>query len=282
MKLLIDIGNSRIKCGWLDDTAADPRRELKVQAFAHDKLEDALPRWLARLPASVRAAWGVNVAGAPIADAIHRILARHGVPPVHWMLAQPHTLGLVNGYRDPHRLGADRWAAMLAVWAHPRYAASASTDTPPAHRPATILACFGTATTVDTISPAGRFEGGLILPGTGLMRRALASGTANLPLVNSGESELFPTDTAHAIVSGVLAAQAGAVLRQVLASQERHGSPPRLIVAGGTWPVVQPELRRLMAQTPLAAPLQVADNPVLDGLALMAALPIPAPSPITS
>lgn len=279
MKLLIDVGNSRIKCGWLAEDNTGARREPKVQAFAHDKLEDTLPRWLARLPAPIRAAWGVNVAGSPIADAINRILARHGVAPAHWMSAQPEAWGLVNGYREPHRLGADRWAAMVAVWAHPRYATPVDANTAATQRPATILACFGTATTVDTISPAGRFEGGLILPGTGLMRRALASGTANLPLVNSGESELFPTDTAHAIVSGVLAAQAGAVLRQVLASQERHGGPPRLIVAGGTWPVVQPELRRLMAQTPLAAPLQVADNPVLDGLALLAALPAPGLAP---
>lgn len=266
MQLLIDAGNTRIKLGW---RLPDGSREASAAAFPHAELSARLPDWLDALPARPTAALGVNVAGdriaAAIAQAVHERCACH----VRWQTATRDALGLVNGYRNPGQLGADRWAALLALWAHPRY----RTGQVPS---AQVLATFGTATTVDTLAPAGRFTGGLILPGVRLMLQSLTTGTANLPLA-TGKPVDFPTHTDQAIASGVMAAQAGAVVRQLLATRAHYPDAPlRLAVTGGAWPEVAPQLHNLLAAAGLEAALVMMDNPVLDGLAMLAAAP---PSP---
>ena len=54
------------------------------------------------------------------------------------------------------------------------------------------------AVTVEAIDAKGRFLGGLILPGHGIMLRALESGTAGLH-VPTGEVRQFPTNTSDAL-----------------------------------------------------------------------------------
>jgi len=261
MIILLDSGNSRIKLGWLDLQCALNAREPAARVV--DTLESAaLGQWIAALPSAPQGAIGVNVAGAPRAAAISALLRQHGCP-VQWVSAQATTRGLINGYRDPAQLGPDRWISMLGVLGRL-----------PAQHPPFILACFGTATTIDTVSPDNVFAGGIILPGPTLMRRSLASGTANLPLAN-GPALDYPTDTRAAITSGIAAAQAGALGRQWLTGWRRYGQAPAIYVAGGSWPDVAAETGRLLAQISAAVGLAVTpiyvDNPVLDGLASVAA-----------
>lgn len=265
MKLLIDAGNTRLKLGWL---MPDGRREDSVGAFAHADVARQLPAWLAHLPQPPRSAIGVNVSGAASGERIVAILQEQGCE-LHWQRARAQALGLHNGYRDPAQLGPDRWAALLALWAHPRYRDNAE--------PATwVLATFGTATTIDTLTPNGRFEGGLILPGVALMLQSLAQGTADLPHAQ-GDFADFPRDTHQAITSGVGAAQAGAVLRQWLASRAASPAvPARLAVTGGAWPAVEHALTRLLATAEVSIPVTIMDNPVLDGLAMLTTEPTSA------
>ena len=63
--------------------------------------------------------------------------------------------------------------------------------------PPVLAVMVGTAVTVDAIDQDGRFLGGLIMPGFGLMYRALESGTAGLK-VPTGEVRDFPTNTSDA------------------------------------------------------------------------------------
>ncbi len=262
MKLLLDAGNTRVKIGWLQ---ADGSREPQVTAFPHDDIQTTLPDWLGKLPERPQAALGVNVGGTALGDTLVRIVADHAGCATHWQMSTPGALGLSNGYANPAQLGCDRWLAMLGLWAHPSHRQEG------AMRPVQVLASFGTATTIDTLSPQGRFEGGLILPGLQLMLDSLARGTANLPRAG-GLSALFPTDTNQAIASGVLAAQAGAILRQLLAARERFPAQTlRLAVTGGAWPDIQPELMRLLDDAGIALAPWIMDNPVLDGLAMLAA-----------
>lgn len=260
MKLLIDAGNTRVKLGWV---LPDGSRESQAGAYAHDEIGRALPQWLRGLPEPPRAALGVNVAGAALGEAITDLCGTVGCA-VQWQRSPDAAFGMRNGYRQPAQLGADRWLALLGLWASPRHGRAAEPKT------VQVLASFGTATTVDTVSGDGRFEGGLILPGLELMLRSLASGTANLPLA-TGAPASFPTDTHEAITTGVLAAQAGAILRQLLTARDRF---PRqrlqLAVSGGAWPRIQPELTRLLALADVAIAPRFVDNPVLDGLAVMA------------
>jgi len=261
MTILIDAGNTRVKLGWVH---ADGAREPQVVAIAHDALEHELPAWLAAQPARHATAIGVNVAGSELGRRLEQVL-EDATCSLTWVNSANESLGLANGYARPGQLGTDRWVAMVGLWAHPRHQSAA------ARLPVQILASFGTATTIDTISPQGRFEGGVILPGLRLMLTSLVTGTANLPLAG-GDAVAFPSDTHQAIATGALAAQAGAVLRQMLIARERFADTAlRLAVTGGAWPEVEPELCRLLAQARLEAQPWIMDNPVLDGLAMLAA-----------
>jgi type III pantothenate kinase len=271
--LLIDSGNTRLKLGIIDDLQAEAaqgaqNRPLITHAVANNDIQ-GLRDWLAALPAPPRAALGTNVAGAERGAAIEAALATYGCP-LRWVQAQAQAYGLTSRYARPEQLGADRWVSMVGVLAG--LAAQRRSVGP---MPAFLLASFGTATTLDTVSSEGVFEGGLILPGPELMRLSLASGTANLPLAH-GESQDFPTDTHQAITSGVAAAQAGAVVRQWLAGLRRYGDAPQVYAAGGGWQDVAAETKRLLAQAAAALgrlppEVTVIENPVLNGLAHLAA-----------
>ena len=90
----------------------------------------------------------------------------------------------------------------------------------------------GTAVTVDALDASGRFLGGLILPGFGLMLRALEMGTAGLK-APTGEAVEFPTNTSDALMSGGADAIAGAIERMHRKLLERTGQEPALLMTGG-------------------------------------------------
>jgi type III pantothenate kinase len=283
--LLIDSGNSRVKVAWTDTRGEAALRD--AAAFDQEDLA-GLADWLDGLPQAPGHALGANVAGAGPAGAIDALLApRHCA--LEWVRPRAQALGMVSSYRNPAALGADRWASLLGVRARLLAQAGPAADTAAARGadesagegaaraapPPFLLATFGTATTLDTVSADGVFVGGLILPGPDMMRNALAIGTADLPLA-AGTSEDFPIDTQQAIASGIAAAQAGALLRQWLAALRRHGPALRLYVSGGGWPDVATEAERLFARAAedtrrLPPTLHVIQNPVLEGLARLAA-----------
>jgi len=256
--ILIDSGNTRLKVAILRAGRAESATALDNDDPA------ALDRWLGGLPTAPCQALGSNVAGPARAEAIEAALARRQCAAT-WVRPRTHALGLTSRYTDPTQLGPDRWAAMLGVMVGNAAAQEAHPF---------LLASFGTATTLDCVSADGVFEGGAILPGPAMMRKSLASGTADLPLTH-GPAVAFPRDTGQAISTGVAAAQAGALLRQWLAALERFGATPRLYVTGGGWPDVEAETRRMLAHAAshIAAappPPCVLANPVLDGLAGLA------------
>ena len=267
MRLLIDAGNTRVKLAWVDD-AAPTRSEGAEQWLspAITLLHADIPTLPGRLPVpngTVQGVFGVNVAGASVASALAQALANRGLPPPRWVLPQACGAGVVNAYTAPSALGPDRWAAIVGV----------------AHlvtRGPVLLASFGTATTVDTVAMVANadgveqptFCGGLILPGCELMAASLATGTANLPRALGG-SVPFPANTHQAISSGILAAQAGAVLRQWQAVYGRFGVRAQVLCTGGAWAVVADEVQGLLAQFDAGA-AQWVTAPVLDGLARLA------------
>ena len=190
MFLAIDVGNTRLK--W----ALYPQARPGAEPLAHgaeflentDKLAEGPWR---SLPAP-KHMLGCTVA----ADAIKRRVQEQledlwDVSP-RWVHATNAEAGLVNGYDHPTRLGADRWVAMIGAWHRMRAAG--------ALRPLVVV-MVGTAVTVEAVSPEGRFMGGFILPGHGIMLRALESGTAGLH-VPTGEVRPFPTNTSDALTSG--------------------------------------------------------------------------------
>lgn len=253
MRLLIDVGNTRLKLATLDGQNMTFVTAMAIESAAQLRL--ALQQALHTLGQSrhvqIQACAAVSVGSADINEAVQVAL---GSVPLNWIRATTEAAGVKNGYPDPSQLGADRWVAMIGLTRH---------FTEP--HPPVVLASFGTATTVDTLGADNTFRGGLILPGVSLMHHALARGTAKLPNTVGTLAE-FPTNTASAITSGIAAAQAGAVMRQIELVRQADGQQPLVCVTGGAWPAVQAELNRHIAPDNLLELPHV----VLDGLAMLA------------
>ena len=153
--------------------------------------------------------------------------------------------GVRCGYRDPARLGVDRWLALVAAW----------------QRTAGAVAVIGagTAATVDFVDAGGRHEGGHIGPGLGLMRHALMH-TADVRPAYTAEADVAPgNDTEEAVSSGTFVMLLGFVEAAVGAFAERCGDRVDVVLTGGD--------AELLASR-LTMPVRHEPRLVLDGLAI--------------
>ncbi|QRX84104.1 type III pantothenate kinase [Glaciimonas sp. PAMC28666] len=248
--LLIDAGNTRIK--WtLSDVpvgalACVPPAWQNVGSVAHAEIADLPFAWRA-LP--VTRVLISNVAGNEIGARLQETLrlAFDGAVSPEWFASVPQLAGVSNGYRNPLQLGCDRFAS--AIGARSLYP----------HQ-ALLLATCGTATTIDMINADGRFIGGMILPGLGLMANALAHGTAQLPLIidHAFITSPFANNTEDAIISGCIAAQVGAISTALTLQRQHHPEMAiKCILTGGSAGVIAPYL---------LTPYEKVDHLVLTGL----------------
>ncbi len=224
--LAIDIGNTRLK--WALYAGAQPGAAALAQGAVFLETIDELADgdWRALRPPT--AMLGCNVAGDAVRRRVEEQLDIWDIAP-RWVVPSRHEAGVTNGYDHPARLGADRWVALIG--AHARLRARGAVA-----RPALVVA-IGTAVTVDALDPDGHFLGGLILPGHGIMLRALEGGTAGLR-VPTGEVRAFPTNTSDALTSGGTYAIAGAIERMHRHLARRCGDAPVTLITGGAgWKV---------------------------------------------
>ena len=218
--LALDVGNTRLKWAQYDSIGAGAKLLAQGAVFLEniDKLAEV--DWADLSPPTK--ILGCIVAG----DAVKRRVAEQmdiwDVVP-HWVVPGVQEAGLTNGYDHPARLGADRWVAMIG--AHHRLLARGL-------RKPCVVVMVGTAVTVEAIDEDGHFLGGIILPGHGIMLRALESGTAGLH-VPTGEVRDFPTNTSDALTSGGSFAIAGAVQRMMENVSQHCGQVPECIMTGG-------------------------------------------------
>ena len=241
--LLIDIGNTFLKWGLFRSDASGSARENRFES-SHVLLEE-MPALAAqfskfRAPAQIVIS---NVAGTRVRSTMIRVIEIWpDAPTPHWVIPQAEQCGIVNRYRNPAQLGSDRWAALIGA----RQLLGA--------KPVLVVVC-GTATTIDFLTADGVFEGGVILPGVGLMLRALHLHTAALPDAD-GEYVETPTQTVDAIASGCQHAQAGAIERLYHLHAAKQ---PGLIclLSGGAARALSPRL---------TIPFELQDNLVLEGL----------------
>ena len=218
--LAIDIGNTRLKWALYASPQAGAAVLAHGAAFLETIDELAEKEWQHLAPPS--SMLGCVVAGEAVRRRVEEQLELWDLTP-RWVVSGPKEGGVTNGYDHPTRLGTDRWVAMIGARGHVLARGPA--------RPALVV-MIGTAVTVDALDRDGHFLGGLILPGHGIMLRALESGTAGLR-VPTGEVRDFPTNTSDALMSGGASAIAGAIERQVRRLQARTGQAPLLLMTGG-------------------------------------------------
>jgi type III pantothenate kinase len=243
--LAIDVGNTRLKWALYDAPrpGAALLRHGAVFLETIDELADGDWKTLPE-PASML---GSIVAGDAVRRRVEEQMATWEIEP-HWVVPAAAEAGVVNGYDHPHRLGADRWVALAGA----RQRAQGGGE--PAR--AALVVMVGTAVTVDALDASGRFLGGLILPGFGLMLKALEMGTAGLR-VPTGEVVDFPTNTSDALMSGGTNAIAGAIERQYRRLRRIAGHEPMLLISGGAAVKLGPTLD---------IPFETVDTLIFEGL----------------
>lgn len=242
--LALDIGNTRLK--WtLYERAASCAAVLGHGAEFLENIDTLAEGVWAQLAAPDHVI-GCVVAGDPVRRRVATQLELWGSP-VHWVHASAAEADVMNGYDHPIRLGADRWVALIGARAHLK---ERQLKTP------AVVVMIGTAVTVDALSADGKFLGGFILPGHGIMLRALESGTAGLR-VPTGHVVNFPTNTSDALTSGGTFAIAGAVDRMMQHVEVACGVRPLCLMAGGAaW--------KMAAH--MGHPVEIIENLIFEGL----------------
>ncbi|RFA25172.1 hypothetical protein CAI21_19990 [Alkalilimnicola ehrlichii] len=239
MRLLFDIGNTRIKWGWSAGAAFVPGGQVQHRDVA---------RWALPIEADVPPSevLAVSVAGPEVNARLEDAIAQQFGLPTRFITSAAKAGPVVNAYVEPEKLGIDRWAALVGAYS-PDFSAC-------------VVDC-GSALTVDTVTAAGAHLGGLIIPGLAMMRRSLTNDAHQLPVVDDASVALFAADTKTAIGSGTLLGLAAMIDGIVAAVRNRIDGPLKVYLTGGDADTVRPLL---------GVPVELEPDLVLKGLALLA------------
>ena len=218
--LLFDVGNSRLKWGVLDQC-----RIARTGTTTHATLQESgFNALTTKLPRNVDQILVSNVAGASFATRLAGVIGIHCNTDIHFARAEKAAYGVTNGYKQPRRLGVDRWVAMIGARAE--------------LRGAICVVDVGTAVTIDALDKDGQHRGGQILPGLQLMTGALEKETSDIgPTSRAGKDpgkgmQLFAKSTSAASYNGSLGAVCGAVERAVK-TMRAEGFRPKIVLTGG-------------------------------------------------
>ncbi len=222
----VDIGNSSIKLGWFP--AGESRTELppaRVLTFIEDELES--PSWSAFCEMiDSQTHW---VIASVNQQACQRLTAAvvANCPAAKVTVLCNSMLPMDTKIEAVDSVGTDRLLAALAV-----------RSLEPAACPAIVIDS-GTAVTVDVVNGQGAFAGGVIMPGSALIARALNDGTAQLPQIvldKDNAPEPIGKNTQDAIAAGIYWGLVGSINELVKQQFLMLGqSTPVFISGGDSW-----------------------------------------------
>jgi type III pantothenate kinase len=246
MDLLIDIGNTRIKWAALEQQRLAQQHAAAYADWDSAQIRAQLLHKLSKPQRVLIANVGGDKIGKLVAETIEKAC---DVEPL-FVHASAAAVGVRSGYRDPEKLGVDRWLAVIAAY-H-------------LERRATCVVSVGTAMTVDGVDATGQHLGGVIVPGPDLMVSSLYRSTSDIAArAQDGTegAELFADNTHAAVYQGAVHTLAAIVERAGHDMQARFGELPALLVTGGASGRVTGALR---------VPFRLVPDLVLRGLAELA------------
>ena len=139
--------------------------------------------------------------------------------------------GLVFDIMAPGEIGADRLA-------------NATAGIHFFKKPVAVID-FGTATTITVVGRQRNLLGGAILPGLELMKKALHSETAKLPLIDLKKPLLaLGKDTSSAITAGIVFGTVGAIEALIKAMEKETGVKLKLLLTGGHAELLSPLIKK--------------------------------------
>lgn len=246
MRLLLDIGNSRLKwtlsgSGWLPGTAI---------AHAGRALEAALNEISPKTAPTEL--WVASVTNADLRVTVEAWARQQFGLAVHWAESQGSACGVRNAYAEPRRLGVDRWLAVIA--GHARLQAVDSA--------VALVVDAGTALTLDVVDRNGLHRGGLIAPGLATQRQSVRSQTQVRAYVSKPlHPALLGQDTDSAVAWGTYHGAIGLIERIYAGICREYPSVLPLITGGDA----------CLLHADLGTGWQMAPDLVLEGLQELAA-----------
>lgn len=142
-------------------------------------------------------------------------------------------------YKTPSTLGIDRVCSAVCALE------SSTKERVISENQFLITIDFGTATTINIVSPNREFIGGLIAPGINTMLNSLNEKTAQLPLPNPESYQgLIGNTTISSIISGVITATIGMINETVgQLKDDSNQKLPLIFVTGGNSEFILPHLK---------------------------------------
>jgi type III pantothenate kinase len=218
LRIVADLGNTRLKWARLDESgrltpssALPPDDPLAWEALWDDWHQNQ----------HEPSCWAVASVNPPAALQLAAFLTERHVQRATWYTTAA-DVPLEMDVEGADTGGADRALAVLAALA-----------LAPAGQPGLVVSC-GTAITIERVTAAGVWQGGVIAPGLFLGARALHLLTAQLPLIHPDQSAPFwGRGTFPSLEAGVFWGAVGTV-RELIARQTfDDGGDPWILWTGG-------------------------------------------------
>jgi type III pantothenate kinase len=239
MLLALDVGNTNIVVGVFDGQKLVEhwrvRTDRERTADEHGLLMTHLLQYAA-LPREEIGGIIISNVVPPMTDALLGMARRFfHVEPI--FVSHELDLGVPIRYHNPREVGADR--LVNAVAAIHKYGAPA------------IVVDFGTATTLDVISPLGEYLGGCIMAGVGISAEALFRTAARLPRIELvAPPHVIGRTTVEAMQSGILLGYAGAIDALVERIHKELGCETTVVATGGLAERIAAETRTIQHVDP--------------------------------
>ena len=232
MKLLIDIGNSRIKICYSQN---DELVNHAAAEYDQSSMLAVLSKLAGFTPDEV-----IISSVSSESNNQHLIQwsqAQWNIHPVFAKVTKEFN-GLKNAYNNIGQYGVDRWLAMIAA----RTYSSESV----------LIVDCGTAITLDAIEDSGNHLGGLIIPGIDLMQTLLTSNTEKIEIEREiqVDDKFFGQSTEEGLYLGAQKSIIGLIELSYQQMQEIYNTDIRVLLTGGAAPIVISALSMIAQHKP--------------------------------
>ncbi|RKH08911.1 type III pantothenate kinase [Corallococcus praedator] len=135
-------------------------------------------------------------------------------------------------YDNPREVGADRIVNAVAAYEK--------------HHKGLIVVDFGTATTLDAVTPRGEYLGGAICPGINISMEALFQNASKLPRVEFARPpHVVGRNTVHSMQSGLVYGYVSMVDGLCARMEAEMGFTAKVVATGGLAPLVASESKAI-------------------------------------
>jgi len=225
MLIVLDIGNTNIKSAlFVDNQLTD--------FIAHSKTNEAI-EYINKTTFKEAAICSVNPTSQKIVNDIILVKCVS-----IFEVNVKNKFNLTMNYETPETLGMDRVCSAVGALS------IATNEKLISKNQFLITIDFGTATTINVVTPDRQFIGGLIIPGIKTMLNSLNKKTAQLPLPDLQSYQgVIGHSTNSSIINGVITATIGTINETVNKIREDSKQDPVILVTGGNARFILPHIK---------------------------------------